>query len=562
MNDSQLFETGRLRTRHYLVLLILVQLLMFAGVGAGGDFPVNDDWAYAHSVLWLLDEHRIRLSDWIAMNLLPQTLAGGLVSAMFGFSFETLRHLTQVTALATSLAAFCWFRAARFEPEHAFVGSITLVAMPCWPVLANSYMTDIYGLAFALVAATLFLRTFEQPRLRPLIVATVVAALGVLERQVVIVVPFAFMVGWLWTRRSWSWPALAIGIVPLAVAFAASVGYQFYLSQGPGIPTAQQFAHGRVLPLLMKALRDQDGMRAWVASNLISMAGYLGLFVVGWSAWWGIRGASVRGRLALATAAAAMIAGILFFGWFPPYQQNNVIDRAGIGPFTVYGAMTAPIPELDRSPGLFWRVAGIAAAFGAAAILAVLGATVAHLLQARRAAMPERVFMLVIIVGYLGPFAITGYFDRYLLFVLPFLLALWRGAWAPVVAAPLQRGIAMGWMLLVLVFATMATHDYFSWNRARWEAIRSAESLGATPATLDGGFEYNGLRRFEELPRVEVPGKSFWWVKDDAFIIAFSRVPGYEEIEAKPVQRWFARTPAEVKLLRRTETDTQGSLTK
>ena len=536
---------------HSLTALILVQLIMFAGVGAGGDFPVNDDWAYSHSVQWLLDEHRVRLSDWIAMNLLPQTLAGGLVSAVFGYSFETLRHLTQATALAAGVAAYYWFRTARFEPAHAFAGSMALVSMPCWPVLANSYMTDIYGLVLALWSATLFLKALQQPKVGVVVAATVIAALGVLERQVVLVVPFAFLAAWLWTQRTWSWPTLAIGVVPLAAVFAAHTCYQFYLSQGPGIPAAQQYAHGRVLPLLLKALRDQDGMRAWVVSNLTSMIGYLGLFAVGWAAWWGMRSASARNRLALFAGAATMVAGAFFFEWFPPYQPNNVIDRAGIGPFTVFAAMTGPLAELDRSAGLLWKAAAIAAALGAAAVLVVLGTTVVQVVRSGRDGAPERVFTFVIIVGYLCPFAVTGYFDRYLLFVLPFLFALWAGVWTPAASAPLQRSVAMAWMLFVTGLGVLATHDYFSWNRVRWELIRCAERMGATPATLDGGFEYNGLRRFEEQPRVEVPGKSFWWVKDDVYIVAFSSVPGYEEIETRPVKRWFSRTPAEVKLLRR-----------
>jgi hypothetical protein len=78
------------------LVVVCVALVLIILVYPSGEFPVNDDWAYAHSVQWLLDEHRVRLSDWIAMNLLPQTLMGGAVAELFGFSFYTLRHLTQL----------------------------------------------------------------------------------------------------------------------------------------------------------------------------------------------------------------------------------------------------------------------------------------------------------------------------------------------------------------------------------------------------------------------------------------------------------------------------------
>jgi hypothetical protein len=535
-----------------LVLLICVQLLMFVVVGARGDFPVNDDWAYAHSILWLFEEQRIRLSDWIAMNLLPQTLAGGLVAAVFGFSFENLRHLTQAVALLTSVAAFYWFRAARLVPLHATVASLSVIAMPCWPVLANSYMTDLYGLLFALAAGALFLHALERPRTRTLLAATAAAMIGVLERQVVFVLPFAFMVTWLWTRRTWSKRTVATGLGPLAATFAANACYHAYLTLGPGVPAAQVYAHGRVFPLLLKVFRDESGMLAFVVDNLASMVGYLGLFLVGWAVWWGMRSASRQARITFCAGIA--LAGIgLAVGWLPPYQQNNVIDAAGIGPFTVYGEMVQPSAALDRTPGMVWRIGAVAAGVGIAALLTLILTTVAHLLRTGRDAPPDRLFMVLVIAGYLSPFVVTGYFDRYLLFVLPFAFSLWARTWPAPEAVGLPQGIALAWMLSVLALSSVATRDYFAWNQARWEAIGTAERLGATPDTLDGGFEYNGFRRFEVLPRREIPGKSFWWVKDDYYIVTFSPLPGYDELEVRPVKRWLSRSPSVVRLLRRKE---------
>jgi len=136
-----------------------------------------------------------------------------------------------------------------------------------------------------------------------------------------------------------------------------------------------------------------------------------------------------------------------------------------------------------------------------------------------------------------------------------FVFALWAETWPgssrdPPPALP-QRAIALGWIVVILGVSAVATRDYFSWNRARWNAIRSAERLGATAETLDGGFEYNGLRRFEQQPRVQVPGKSWWWVRDDRYVVAFSSLPGYDEIETWRVEHWLSRSPSEVKLLRR-----------
>ena len=125
-------------------------LKFISGKYQGGEFPLNDDWAFAHSVQWLLAEHRIRVSDWAAMNLLPQTLAGAVVAQIAGFSFSALRHLTQAVSAAVALLALRWFLAAGLARRDALFATLTVVATPCWLPLADSFMTDLYAMAFAL----------------------------------------------------------------------------------------------------------------------------------------------------------------------------------------------------------------------------------------------------------------------------------------------------------------------------------------------------------------------------------------------------------------------------
>ena len=159
--------------------------------------------------------------------------------------------------------------------------------------------------------------------------------------------------------------------------------------------------------------------------------------------------------------------------------------------------------------------------------------------------------MATILAAYLGPFIVTDYIDRYLLFALPFLFALWARTWFHSEPEPqrlsgrMRRAGAVIWIIAALRISAAATRDYFSWNRARWDAIHAAERLGATPDTLDGGFEYNGYRRFEEKPQLHVLGKSWWWVEDDRYVVAFSPLPGYEEIETVRVPHWLSRSPAQ-----------------
>jgi hypothetical protein len=108
-------------------------------------------------------------------------------------------------------------------------------------------------------------------------------------------------------------------------------------------------------------------------------------------------------------------------------------------------------------------------------------------------------------------------------------------------------------MLILALSSAAATHDYFAWNRARWAAIAEAGRRGATPDTLDGGFEYNGFNRFQVMPQLAVPGKSWWWVKDDQYCVSFEPRQGYAILQTWSVRAWLPTTPGQVFLLKRIE---------
>ena len=231
-------------------------------------------------------------------------------------------------------------------------------------------------------------------------------------------------------------------------------------------------------------------------------------------------------------------------------------SNKGLTAGTILGIfITIPrgLVDLDRSPGIVWRVAAVAAAFGVAALARVIARQVAAVFRRVAPQRARDAFILALVAGYLAPFMITGYIDRYLLFVLPFVLALadaFAGCAGPK-PGRIGRAIALAWIAAAIGLAAAATHDYFAWNRARWDAIAAATRLGATPQTLDGGFEYNGYYGFETKPRTYGEGKSWWWVKDDRYVVAFSPVAGFTPIAQFPVKRWLARTPATIYLLRR-----------
>lgn len=542
--------------RAYWAALLLVQLALTVIVWPVGNFPVNDDWAYAHSAIWLISENRIRLSDWIAMNLLPQTLMGGAAVYVFGFSFSVLRVVTELVALSTSLAMYGFFRVGGMGRALAFVSVVCVVGLPWWQILANSYMSDMYGMAFAISASYFFIRHIQSPRLGYLAMGTLFAVLGVLQRQVVAVVPLAFLLGWFLSGRPMTRKNLVTGLFPFVLTIAFELLYQGYLTHGAGVPEAQHYLHDRLVNMSIGVLTLDPKRVSWMFQNLFQMAGILGLSTAIWASLNLELFRDRRMRLTLVGLALAVIVATFFMGWLPPYRENNVLDIAGIGPFTLGNGMALAEVSIDRNKGLFWVMVGLLAGIGMAFLAALLMFTFRRM---NKPMAPRRrgvlVFLMVAVVAYIIPFAITDYFDRYLIFVVPFLLL-----WAVIVFGKntgryfvFRNAVSITLLLGVGVLGAVVTHDYFAWNRARWQAITYAEHfLGASADNLDGGFEYNGFYNFEKIKAPGgADGKQWWWVIDDQYLVTFSSRAGYSEKKRFPVARYLTVTPPIIFLMER-----------
>lgn len=125
------------------------------------------------------------------------------------------------------------------------------------------------------------------------------------------------------------------------------------------------------------------------------------------------------------------------------------------------------------------------------------------------------------------------FIDRHLLPLVAFMLLL--------PATSLERFGKLNFILLGLfsLFSLAATHDYLTWNRARWQAIEQLSEQDVTPAQIDGGFEYNGWHGAAG-PSQRTPGlKSWWFVRDDEWVVSFDPVWGYDPVLAMPYSRWL-----------------------
>ncbi len=88
---------------------------------------------------------------------------------------------------------------------------------------------------------------------------------------------------------------------------------------------------------------------------------------------------------------------------------------------------------------------------------------------------------------------------------------------------------------------------------ARWEALDNLVSEERVrPDDIDGGFEFNAWYLCDPNYRPS-PEKSWCWVTNDDFMIAFGPVPGYKEMKRYHFQRWLPPGEGTILILRKND---------
>lgn len=148
-------------------------------------------------------------------------------------------------------------------------------------------------------------------------------------------------------------------------------------------------------------------------------------------------------------------------------------------------------------------------------------------------------------------------FDRYLLFLMPLAVAiiilLVRDAGLGNAVYPF-RLLASASLILYAAFAIAGTHDYMSWNRARWQGLNDLEREQHVSADdiddIDGGYEFNSWYLYDSRYQ-GTPGKSGWYVFGDDYMVTFGPVTQYTELKRYPFRRWLPPSQGNILVLRR-----------
>lgn len=540
-----------------VLLLLGIWVLAVVVLDPRGDFPLNDDWAYAIAVRRLVEEGVFRPPGWAGMTLLSQALWGAAAVSIGGFSYTVLRLSTLVLGGAAVIGTYLLARELRATRALALIAALTLAANPLFVVLAFTFMTDVPMLAMMVCALLAFARTLNTGSRLAWAAGTALTIAGTLCKQPAIVPALGFVVAVFLcssARRAWWWRSL------LAVGLASASLYLFQtIMQAYDALPHDYWLRTEFIRRLWQI--GPRGAYSIISGNAGVVITYIGLFLLplliavapGWRrmrpSWW--RWGGTIETLALVIGGVALWSS----GRRVP-MRGNVLIQSGLGPITLNDWYIRGLTNDPRLPAWVWWTVTVVAIAAAAALAARLVAAAAQCWRERGdvdAPGAARVLLLATAVLYFGATSMIPLFDRY---VLPFL---------PIVAAALippnggrgrGRGAAAGAGLVLLLFGAYAvagTHDYLAWNRTRWEALGQLAAEGVAPERIDGGLEFNApLFYVEGSSGAGAGGRSWWWVADDEYVIAMGPVPGYDIARELPYRRWLLPGEGRIAVLHRT----------
>lgn len=555
--------------RNSFVDLLVITLLWCIGIAVVnplGDFPLNDDWAFGLTVKHLVETGEYRPIGWFPMPFITNALWGSLFCIPFGFSFTALRISTLTLAWAGTLGSYLLIRELGQPRWLGLIVALIVGFNPIYFALSNTFMTDVPCAALMIFSGLFFVRTLKNGSTRDFVVGSILAVAATMSRQLALCIPLAFAVSWLLSRGFCLKNILRV-VTLTAVAIGALYLFQQWLE-----------ASGREPPRII--------IRIWGLFNLLSRPKtqgphviinthvgllYLGLFLL--PVLTVVMPAALRFAKKQQLALLALAAGILGVGSvimlrygrdiFMPLSYNILVD-SGIGPLTLRDTY---ILRLDHVPSLaagFWQIVTALSLLGAALLIALIGMAALHLVRRcwvgrDKISKDDIAGLFLWLTGAIYSLALLlgGFYDRYLIPILPFFaagVAYIYGSLPPSASKNFRvvRFFAVGTLVAICVFTIGTTRDYLAWNRLRWEGLRYLTEERRVPVrSIDGGFEFGGLYLSGAKRGPFDLTKSWWWVQDDTYQIAFGAVPGYKVIKEYIYRNWIPLRTGKVLVLQR-----------
>lgn len=534
--------------KNHLPILLITWVILAIVINPIGEFPFNDDWAYAESVKILVETRTYFMSAYVSTNLFAQVLWGALFCLPFGFSFTAVRLSTLVAGLLGLWGTHRLLYTATESRQTAFIGTALLLVNPMYWGLSASFMTDVPFYTLMVWSLAFLIIGLKRDTQQPILIGLGLAVIALLIRQFAMAIFVGF--GFIYVvRKGIHLKSLGVAFLSVALGLITQMIYQRWLLYV--IPVNVHY-NVQATNFFQRSFYKWQLIHDFLHNTFVTLM-YTGVFIFPYFLTLLTKNSrnSFRRNLWLLLGLTSLIIGFWFYffdGAIMPLWFNT-LNAFGIGPLLVrdvyFNLYHLPLPSFLHFLMVCVTIGSLAGSVG---ILFFLVKLVMYLLQRPKATELNRwsvaLFLLVVSGIYYFPIGMHIVFDRYLL-PLPVLLISLIYLTRPLLASqptavPLRWPIyaTTGLLVVYLIFSIGAVHDYMSWNRVRWQALRGLMKQGIKPTQIDGGLEFNGWYLYNGAYE-PTPDKSWWWVDQDTYVLGTSILPGYQSFQQHPVDTWF-----------------------
>jgi 4-amino-4-deoxy-L-arabinose transferase-like glycosyltransferase len=533
-----------------------------------GNFPLNDDWAYAKNVFYLSEQGILKYSDWPAMTLISQMLWGAAFCKVFGFSFTILRISVIILGLIGTNLIFVLTNRISNSQKTAIIATLVLCYNPLYFSLSYTFMTEIPFLVAVLFAFYFYIQhLFNPTQKRYLIAATIFSIIATLTRQTGLILPIVFLIGTFILNRKFD-RNLVFHIISAIIVASILYFYVKWLKASGNL--SSNFS---TVNELFRKTNIRDLMyKLWKRSCVLLF--YNGLFLLPFSiyifkSYW--INTSFRQKLLLIPLSTLISIPVIFIWEYIPV--SNILNSYGVGP-KVLKDYYWEINIRHSLPQFGWTIINISATIGSSLIIFYLLSGLINFIR-QRGNNENRFFNNIIgnktlfnlkfisfgIIAAYWTFLLLGifFFDRYYLFFLPFLILLFVPA--KCINSKVASYSAFCLLIVYMFFSISSTHDYLSWNKIRWKALNSLTDAGISPNKIDGGFEFNGWYETNKRNPDEQFGKSWWFVKDDVYLVAFGDFCGFRKVKKYIYHNYLTFDEDSIFILKRIENERKDTIT-
>ncbi|CAG4886602.1 glycosyltransferase family 39 protein [Paraburkholderia saeva] len=555
-----------------VALPVLIWAIAVAVANPLGNFPLQDDWSFALTVRHLLETGEFRPLGWTAMSLFGQTMWGALFCLPFGFSFNALRASTLVAgALALAVLAIL-LQLAGCERRKTVVATLILAFNPIFFELNNTFMTDVAFTASSAISTLFFCRYISTRNTVLLVLAILSGCWAIMIRQLGLFLPLAMVLTLLLENRR-DWRAIMLSAIAVLAGVALLKGLTIWLTARDAMPVmylSKTSIWTRLFPastITLATVGHRLAEISWWFRAALGQIGWLLMPILALR----LPGL-VRDFTRLSRGKAILIgAALCGVGWFAllvsqhhifPFNTWTTVRDSGLGPIWFFDARSGDdVPPL---PALFWYCATFLGCVGGVLLLLDIALIVRSIVARSRArrhdtALSVRTFLLLSASIYMAPCVMAGFYDRYMLPAFLPLIAFvalapssGNAAWPSFGRSRMssfsrqaslwpRAALMLSWFALIVMggYAVGGTHDYMSWNRARWLLADTLLQRGIPVTQIDGGYEFNGYFLYDPGIDFTKPQPMSWWVHDNKYMIQFTPMPGYRVIDSADAGGWL-----------------------